>query len=192
MISFPHSTNLAMFLQKIANKMQSFLGSGQTRLVVDHSHNFWTQESHHINGRDIDVNVMRKGTNRAISAGQDEVKGTFYEEVGYPLVIPGDSVRGSYVVIPTEKVNHLSLRSLAHGAGRLVARIDSHDSMVQNDKLVEQLKEHSIVLKTRNRKTYAEEAPQNYKDIEEVVPILEKLGLVKVVCHIKPMIVIKT
>ena len=52
-------------------------------------------------------------------------------------------------------------------------------------------KKKNIHLKARSLKGISEEAPQVYKDIDEVIKVSDKAGLAKKVAKLKPMGVIK-
>jgi tRNA-splicing ligase RtcB (3'-phosphate/5'-hydroxy nucleic acid ligase) len=48
-----------------------------------------------------------------------------------------------------------------------------------------------ITLICENRNTIKEEAPQAYKDIDEVIRVVEGAGLAKVVAKMRPLAVLK-
>jgi tRNA-splicing ligase RtcB len=57
--------------------------------------------------------------------------------------------------------------------------------------IIKELKEKNIIIKCSNMKGVAEEAPQAYKDIEEVIDVVHNAGLSKKVARLKPLVAIK-
>ena len=56
---------------------------------------------------------------------------------------------------------------------------------------VENLKKRGIIIKYRNLRGIAEEAPIAYKDIEEIVEVVHQAGLAKKIARLVPLAVIK-
>ena len=56
---------------------------------------------------------------------------------------------------------------------------------------VENLKKRGIIIKCRNLRGIAEEAPIAYKDIEEIVEVVHQAGLAKKIARLVPLAVIK-
>ena len=54
-----------------------------------------------------------------------------------------------------------------------------------------ELESKGIIVKSSGRETLAEEMPEAYKDINEVVGVVEGAGISKRVCRMKPLGVIK-
>ncbi|MCX7940160.1 MAG: RtcB family protein, partial [Endomicrobia bacterium] len=77
-----------------------------------------------------------------------------------------------------------------HGAGRVSSRSAILKS-VRGEELAQQLKEKGILVKSDSWKTLAEEAPQAYKNVDEVVEICHQSGISKKVARLKPLGVIK-
>jgi len=77
-----------------------------------------------------------------------------------------------------------------HGAGRTMSR---HAAIrtISGKKVVEDLQSRGIVVKCWSWKGVAEEAPQAYKNIDNVVEVVHKAGLSLKVAKLKPLAVIK-
>lgn len=107
------------------------------------------------------------------------------------VMIPGSRGTLSYLVLPIGKQDATAW-SLAHGAGRRWQRGEvkprlSHKFSVSD---LEQTSFGGRVI-CEDRDLLYEEAPQAYKDIEQVVGDLEQAGLIEVVAVYKPMITYK-
>jgi tRNA-splicing ligase RtcB len=77
-----------------------------------------------------------------------------------------------------------------HGAGRTMSR-KAATRRISGYQVVKELESKGIVVKCRSFKGIAEEAPQAYKDINEVVEVVDKAGLSKKVAKLRPLAVIK-
>jgi len=77
-----------------------------------------------------------------------------------------------------------------HGAGRLKSRTAAIKS-IRVDLLLKELESKGIIVKASGRGTIAEEAPEVYKDVNEVVDVVHNAGISKRVCRMRPLGVIK-
>jgi len=95
----------------------------------------------------------------------------------------------SYVLAGT-KQGEEAFYSTSHGAGRTMSR---HAAMrrVSGQNLINELKSKGIIVKCRNFRGIAEEAPMAYKNIDDVVEVVHRAGLSKKVVKLKPLAVIK-
>ena len=108
------------------------------------------------------------------------------------VVIPGSRGDFSYVVRPMDDAGDLALHSLAHGAGRKWARTDCKGRLSGKFSL-DQLSQSRFdsVLVCKDRELIYEEAPQAYKDINEVIEVMQAAGLIKVVARVRPVLTYK-
>ncbi len=166
--------------QKIFNKNLS--------LLYDVAHNIIKKEKHNVEGKEIDVIVHRKGATRAFPPGNLEIP-LRYRNTGQPVILPGSMGTASYVMVGLETGSD-SFYTTAHGSGRVMSRHAALKS-INGKKVIEKLSEKGILVKTRSLRNIAEEAPEVYKDIEEVANIIDKAGLSKKVARLKPLAVIK-
>ena len=95
----------------------------------------------------------------------------------------------SYLLIGTNKADKLTFSSTAHGAGRVESR-SSASKRLKGQKVKSDLKSKGILVEAGSMKGLATEAPEVYKDIEEVVKVATELGINKKVARLKPLIVI--
>jgi len=80
--------------------------------------------------------------------------------------------------------------STCHGAGRVKSRTAALKS-IRLDTLLKDLESKGIMVKASGRGTIVEEAPQAYKDVNDVVNVVHNAGLSKRVCRMRPVGVIK-
>ncbi|NPA32302.1 MAG: RtcB family protein [Aquificae bacterium] len=172
---------------KTANTLRKFLGLSWEelgyRLVYDHAHNIGKVERHEVGNREVNVVVHRKGATRAFPPKHPEVPPA-YRNVGQPVIIPGDMGRASYLLVGQPRSMEMSFGSACHGAGRLMSRR-------QAKKFVKEVGLESVVgelvVVARGKATIMEEIPQAYKDVTEVVRVIDELGIAKAVAKLRPL-----
>lgn len=158
--------------------------------IYDISHNIARLEEHNIDGAPKKICVHRKGATRAYGPGRIEIPHK-YRHLGQPIIIPGDMGTYSYILLGTETAMKESFGSVCHGAGRLMSRSKAK-KMIDGYKLKEDLKEKKGILVIADSIAgLAEEAPEAYKDINNVIEISCMAGLSKKVARLRPMGVIK-
>ncbi len=158
-------------------------------LVYDVCHNIAKIETHKIDDQEKEVCVHRKGATRAFAPGNNQIP-TKYKHIGQPVLIPGDMGRYSFVAVGTEKAMEETFGSSCHGAGRNLSR---HKAMkiAKGRNLLDELKEKGIVIQAKGFKTIAEEMPEAYKDVANVVDVMHKAGITKKIAKLRPIGVIK-
>ena len=159
------------------------------KLVYDVAHNIAKIEKHKINGEERRVVVHRKGATRAFPANREEVPSK-YRDLGQPVLIPGSMGTASWILLGQPKAMDLSFGSTAHGAGRVMSRKAALREF-RGEKVTKALEAKNIHVKGASQKGIAEEAPEVYKDIEEVVAVSHKAGIGKRVVRVKPIGVVK-
>ncbi len=158
-------------------------------LLYDVSHNLAKAEEHVVEGRKRELIVHRKGATRAFPGSRPEV-GEAFAESGQPVIIPGDMGTCSYVLVGTEEALEKSLGSTCHGAGRAMSR-KAAKKRVRGAELKDRLEKEGIMVRAEHLAGLAEEAPEAYKDVREVVKICEGAGLSRVVARMRPLAVMK-
>ncbi|MGE5797213.1 MAG: RtcB family protein [Ignavibacteria bacterium] len=159
------------------------------RLVYDVCHNIAKIEEHNINGKMKKVCVHRKGATRAFPPGSKFIPEK-YKEAGQPVLIPGDMGRYSYVLAGTEKSLEETFGSSCHGAGRNFSRKRAMKE-AKGRNLIDELFKKGIFIQAKGFRTIAEEMPDAYKDVSQVVEVMHKEGISKKVAKLKPIGVIK-
>ncbi len=158
-------------------------------IVYDVAHNIAKEEEHEVEGRRRKVIVHRKGATRAFGPGHSEIPSK-YSDIGQPVLIPGDMGTSSYVLVGTEIAMKESFGSTCHGAGRVMSRSEAKRRFTANQ-IIDQLAEKGIIVKSASKEGIIEEAPQAYKEIDDVVETAHGAGISKKVIRLKPMGVVK-
>ena len=160
------------------------------RVLYDVCHNVAKLEEHAVDGGEVRrVLVHRKGATRAFGPGDPRVPAA-YRAVGQPVLIPGDLGRYSYVLVGTEKAMRDTFGSSCHGAGRLLSR---HEALRRSAgrSIAKELAAKGIEVIARVRKTLGEEMSEAYKDVSDVVSVMDGAGISRLVARLEPMCVIK-
>jgi tRNA-splicing ligase RtcB len=147
--------------------------------------------SHNIARREIVKNqpawVHRKGATRAFPGGHHALKGTPFEAVGHPILLPGNPRDGSSVMV-AEPGAALSCFSVNHGAGRRMSRTAATRTLDQAE-IDRSLADADIL---SNCRIYPiDEAPGAYKDFNEVLKSVKTAGLAREVARLRARFVIK-
>jgi tRNA-splicing ligase RtcB len=158
-------------------------------VVYDVCHNIAKFEEHIVDGKKQMVCIHRKGATRSFGAGRKEIPAD-YRDVGQPVLIPGSMGTSSYVLVGTKKAEELTFGSSVHGAGRISSRSKAMRELRGED-IKKELNAKGIEVKAGSWKSLAEEAPEAYKDVDEVVETVHELGISRKVAQLKPMGVVK-
>jgi len=153
-----------------------FGGSGgELSMVYDVAHNVAKVEEYEVFGEKKMLMVHRKGATRSFP--------------DQPVMIPGSMGTGSYVLMGQPGAMKNSFGSSCHGAGRRMSRTEAR-RRIGGKQLRAELLEQGIVVNAGSLSGMAEEAPLAYKDVDEVVAVVEGAGLAKRVARLRPLAVI--
>jgi tRNA-splicing ligase RtcB len=159
------------------------------RTVYDVCHNIAKFETHAVDGRPRRVCVHRKGATRAFPPGHPDLPPR-YRATGQPVLIPGDMGRCSYVLAGAEGSMERSFGSACHGAGRVMSRTAAKRA-ARGRSLLRELSDRGVTVRSAGMATVAEEMPEAYKDVSEVVEVVHDAGLARKVARLVPLGVIK-
>ncbi len=162
--------------QTFENFFKKSVGELGLQVVYHVSHNIAKFEDHIVDGVRKRLLVHRKGATRSFP--------------NQPVLIPGDMGRYSFVLVGTEKAMKTTFGSTCHGAGRLMSRHQAKRT-AHGRNIGLELKEKGITVLGATHATIAEEMPEAYKDVEDVVNVVEALGISKKVARLVPIGVIK-
>ncbi len=176
-----------MVFERIFNKSWRSLGLS---LVYDVAHNIAKIERHNVDGKEKVLCVHRKGATRAFPPNHPDIPED-YKEAGQPVIIPGDMGSFSYVLAGTSGAMEETFGSTCHGAGRNMSRSAAIRQCKGRQIDRELFDKHGIVIRAKGRSTLAEEAPEAYKDVEDVVDVVHQAGISKKVARMTPLGVIK-
>ncbi|MEJ5226288.1 MAG: RtcB family protein, partial [Anaerolineales bacterium] len=157
--------------------------------VYDITHNMGKIETHEIDGRLVKVCVHRKGATRAFGPGNPELPEE-YRAIGQPVIIPGSMGTASWVLAGTAESMKRSFGSSCHGAGRVMSRAKAKKE-VRGEALRNELQGRGITIRAGSLSGLAEEAPQAYKDVDDVVETVSAAGIARQVARLRPVAVIK-
>jgi tRNA-splicing ligase RtcB len=156
------------------------LGAGRAALgmsvVYDVAHNIAKEEEHEVDGRRRRVLVHRKGATRAFP--------------GQPVIVPGDMGRYSFVLVGTETAMRETFGSTCHGAGRVMSRTAALKA-ARGRRIGDELRGRGVVARAAGFQALAEEMPEAYKDVRQVVDVVHGFGISTRVARLRPLGVIK-
>lgn len=167
------------------------------RQVYDVAHNIARIETHRVDGKERRLCVHRKGATRAFGpitdqSTEDHRKGIprKYHEIGQPVLIPGSMGTASYVLIGTQRAMEETFGSTCHGAGRVMSRKEAIRQAAGRS-IDKELAAIGIFARARGRTGLAEEQPAAYKDVRDVVDVVDSAGISKKVARLRPLCVVK-
>lgn len=190
-------------LKKFYNKNGIEVGSEKERdYMVNHDKALiWAERNREVVSKKImqsigiskDIEKILSINHNFIEKRKDKFihrKGAVSSERG-AVIIPGSRGSLSYIVMPTENTE-LSLYSLSHGAGRKWSRsiCKSRLKNKYNKDTIKQTKFKSHIL-CNDINLLFQEAPEAYKNIEQIIESLIEYKLIQVVATMKPLITYK-
>ncbi|PYN75987.1 MAG: RNA-splicing ligase RtcB [Candidatus Rokuibacteriota bacterium] len=145
-------------------------------VVYDVAHNIAKEEDHDVDGARRRLIVHRKGATRSFP--------------GQPVLVPGDMGRYSYLLLGTEVAMRETFGSTCHGAGRLLSRTAAVKA-ARGRRIGEELRARGVLARATGRDALAEEMPEAYKDVQDVVDVVHRFGISTRVARFRPLAVIK-
>jgi tRNA-splicing ligase RtcB (3'-phosphate/5'-hydroxy nucleic acid ligase) len=164
----------------VRESFKNIFPKSEIKILYDVCHNIAKIEEHLVEDtlkgtRKKRVCVHRKGATRS-----------FHNQ---PVLIPGTMGTSSYVLVGTKEAEKKTFGSTAHGAGRAKSRMKANKEY-KGEKVKKEMNKKGIEIKAGSWKSYSEESPGSYKDVDEVVKIVHEEGLSKKVARLEPVIVI--
>jgi tRNA-splicing ligase RtcB (3'-phosphate/5'-hydroxy nucleic acid ligase) len=157
--------------------------------VYDIAHNMGKIETHVIDGERIKVCVHRKGATRAFGPGFEGLPEE-YRSIGQPVLVPGSMGTASWVLVGTQGSMERSFGSTCHGAGRVMSRAKAKKN-IWGEELRTSLETKGIHIRAGSMAGLAEEAPEAYKDVDDVVQTVTGAGIARKVARLVPVAVVK-
>ncbi len=187
--AFTNRHIMTLLVRRCFNRM---FGPIPLQLVYDVAHNMAKLETHQ--GKQLWVH--RKGATRAF--GAERMTATIFAETGQPIITPGSMGTASYLLVGTGNSDE-SLCSVNHGAGRVMSRTAAlgkgrrgktiTSALISDEQFKRSME--GIKLITSDKRRIKEEAPDAYKEIDEVVRIVVECGWAKTVARMVPLAVLK-
>jgi tRNA-splicing ligase RtcB len=158
-------------------------------IIYDVAHNVAKLEEHEVDGSRKRLCVHRKGATRAFGPGEAKLT-PLHKETGQPVIVPGDMGTASYLMVGTEGAMKETWGSTCHGAGRVMSRHAAIRS-ARGRNIARELSEKGVYVRAASRQVLAEEMPEAYKDVDQVVQVCHGAGISKLVAKLKPIGVMK-
>ena len=187
--AFTNRHVMALLVRRCFNRM---FGPTPLPLVYDIAHNMAKLETH----RGSRLWVHRKGATRAF--GGERMAGTVFAKTGQPIITPGSMGTASFLLVGTGNSDE-SLCSVNHGAGRVMSHTAARGKtckgkiiapgLISDEQFRRSMKDIKLI--TSDKRRIKEEAPDAYKDIEEVIRIVTECGWARVVARMLPLAVLK-
>jgi tRNA-splicing ligase RtcB len=96
----------------------------------------------------------------------------------------------SYILAGNKAGEELAWSSACHGAGRSMSRRRATKKW-KGQSVINALARQGIIVRTASKRGAAEEAPQAYKNVNEVVESTHRAGLARKVARVSPLACIK-
>ena len=173
-------------LTEAARRVFATVAGSRLELVYDISHNLAKIETHEVGGRPLRLCVHRKGATRALPPGHPDLPPDL-AAAGQPVLIPGSMGTASYVAAGSVGG---AFCSTCHGAGRVMSRHQAARS-VTGPAVRRRLEAGGIAVRGASARGLAEETPEAYKDVDQVVAAAVAAGLCRKIARLIPVGVVK-
>ena len=182
--------NRAVLAERLRTVLKLEMGvDGEATTLYDVAHNIAKMETHVIHGKSCSCCVHRKGATRAFGGDHAEV-GNQFASTGQPVIVPGDMGNGSWIMAGPLKGGNMAFGSSCHGAGRALSRSQAKKTL-DGKALKRSLEAQGIRVHASTPNVLSEEAPDAYKDVDEVIRLTAQAGLARPVARMNPLAVIK-
>lgn len=181
--------NRQIITELTRNAVHGILPQAQLETLFDVSHNTCKREQHLVEGKLSEIYIHRKGATRAFGPGHP-VLPQKYQSIGQPVCIGGSMGTGSYVLAGNSPALNHAFASACHGAGRRMSRRQALKQW-RGEQLIAELEQQGIYIRSHSMRGVAEEAPDSYKDVHEVVTATEFAGLARRVAFLRPLACVK-
>jgi tRNA-splicing ligase RtcB len=171
------------------NAFTRLFPEAQLELLYDVSHNTCKEEIHEVDGIPRRLYVHRKGATRAFGPGHPALPEDL-REIGQPVLIGGTMGTASYILCGSNASMATAFGSACHGAGRSMSRRQATRQW-HGGKVIQDLADRGIIIRSPSKRGVAEEAPGAYKDVGRVVQSADQAGLARLVAKLEPLICIK-
>jgi tRNA-splicing ligase RtcB (3'-phosphate/5'-hydroxy nucleic acid ligase) len=168
--------------------MRGLPHADQFRLLYDVAHNLAQFEAMGTGDDRIEYLIHRKGATRALPPFHAALPRE-YLETGQPVLIPGSMQTNSYVLVGMDTGKE-TFYSTCHGAGRLMSRTKAKEA-AKGRAIEREMGDQGIHVRHVGRNTLKEEHGGAYKDVSNVVDVVERAGIARKVVRITPVGVVK-
>ncbi len=143
--------------------------------------------------------VHRKGATRAFPAGHPDLVGTKWASTGHPCLIPGSMYDGAAILFP-QKNAYKTACSVNHGSGRVMGRreakrkLEHKQQFIDNQMRTVERKLGGTMIRGivgNTNKTPLDECCHVYKNLDDVLAVLENEGIAEITQRLYPVANIK-
>ena len=99
------------------------------------------------------------------------------------MLIPGDMGTASYVLVGNPSAMEQTWGTTCHGAGRMLSRRKAMQ-VTKGRSIQRDLEKRGIFVRAEGRRTLHEEVSEAYKDVDEVVKVVDAAGLSRRVARV--------
>ena len=182
--------NRSVLTQKMREAFsQSFGNDVDIEVLYDVSHNIAKIEEHSVDNVSCTCCVHRKGATRALGGDHSELPSRF-SGIGQPVLVPGDMGTASWVLAGPKVGKNDAFSSSCHGAGRRLSRTAAR-KIINPEELAMSLESDGVHVRSKTPRLLVEEAPEAYKDVDEVIRLTSEANLARPVARLRPLAVIK-
>lgn len=168
-------SNRQLLYHKVSDILKNLYPGIKTELFYDLTHNIARFENHSINNSDKNYLIHRKGATRL-------------DYNSYAL-LPGSMGTASYIIkSANSEYTAKSLKSIAHGSGRVMGRREAKRNISKNEHLAS-IKNVEVISSSGD--SLLDESPLVYKNIEDVINSIIETKLALPVARLKPLAVLK-
>jgi tRNA-splicing ligase RtcB len=143
--------------------------------------------------------VHRKGATRAFPAGHPDLRGTVWEKTGHPCLIPGSMLDGAAILYPLQGAAESGF-SVNHGSGRHMGRGEAKRDLAHiHDMIDAEMRDITRVcggvsikgIVGNTARTPLDECGHVYKNLDDVLAVLEAEGIARLARRLYPVANIK-
>ena len=168
-------SNRQILYNKVSNILNKLYPGINIELFYDLTHNIARFEKHNITSSEKEYLIHRKGATRL-------------DYNSYAL-LPGSMGTSSYIIkSANSEYTTKSLRSIAHGSGRVMGRREAQKNISKDEHLAS-LKNVKVISSSGD--SLLDESPLVYKNIEDVINSIIETKLALPVARLKPLAVLK-
>ena len=181
--------NRQVIVHQVRRAFREVFGKSDQELglstIYDVAHNIAKRERYTIEGREQDVIVHRKGATRSFGPGMADLPAR-YRDVGQPVLVGGSMQTGSYLLVGTEMAAAETYGSTLHGAGRTMSRMKAR-KITRGDQLLREMENAGIQVRAASLRGLAEEGGFAYKNIDDVIDAVDRIGISRKVAKLLPV-----
>ncbi|MFQ5601559.1 MAG: RtcB family protein, partial [Candidatus Krumholzibacteriia bacterium] len=153
-------------------------------LLFDCSHVTIQQEEH--GGEKLWIH--RHGANVALPPSRCRAHPVF-RHTGQPIPVPGSMGADSFICVGAEG-NEATYHSANHGAGRILDKPEASQRWSEND-VEQEMAARRVRLYRGGTMNIAEQAPDSFKDIGQVIEVMRNLRIAEPVVRVRPLATLK-